>query len=83
MTSAVFGGYLMSNMFVFCIYISYLFEFMLHITYQGGIHIDRESTMELHMYDAQANAVNIDDITTNKQNRKVLRRLSNNNAAIL
>lgn len=37
--------------------------------------------MELHMYDAQTNTVNIDDITTNEQNRKVLRRLSNNNAA--
>ena len=33
------------------------------------------------MYDAQTNTVNIDDITTNEQNRKVLRRLSNNNAA--
>ena len=37
--------------------------------------------MELHMYDAQANTVNIDDITTNEQNKKVLRRLRNNNAA--
>ena len=33
------------------------------------------------MYDAHANTVNIDDITTNTQNRKVLRRLRNNNAA--
>ena len=37
--------------------------------------------MELHMNDAQANTVNIDDITTNEQNRKVLHRLRNNNAA--
>ena len=33
------------------------------------------------MYDAQANTVSIDDIATNEQNRKVLHRLRNNNAA--
>ena len=37
--------------------------------------------MDVNMYEAQADSINVDDIATNSNNRRVLRRLQRNEAS--
>ena len=44
------------------------------------MHDRHNNTMNIQMYDAQADGINVDDIATNKNNRIVLRRIKRNEA---